>query len=448
MTSNDPVRERPGARQTIGLVLSLVLAVLTLCWQGPAFRLAFEPDFFPPGFGFFLPDFYQEWGSARNRFEGLPVYTPHEITVERYFGLQTDTRDPYFIKENAHPPPAVLLGLPFALLDFQDALVLWNLLSLALFAGSVWLILGTLRVTVSSWQLLLVFCLLLLCYPLVQQMVQGQMNLLLLFLVTLAWRADRTGHLLAAGVWTGAAAAFKIFPAFLFLYFVLLGKWRALFSGALAFLALALTAGIVLGFDCYHDYFFEILPRTAEWRTSWHNFSLPAVSFKLFEAGRFFPPITVYPLIENSGLAWAGALVSLGVLTGIVGWLAHRFGARGDTDRAFSLTTIAMLLASPITWEHYLLILALPLAILWVRLTTGGREVLILLLAVLWVSPWRVAEHALILVNGNAQSAGPWETLTALSIPCYAQLGILALCAWTAPAKGPETAEKARISQG
>ena len=437
MTSNDLVPERPGARQTIRLVLSLVLAVLTLCWQGPAFRLAFEPDFFPPGFGFFLPDFYQEWGSARNRFEGLRVYTPHEITVERYFGLQVDTRDPYFIKENAHPPPSVLLGLPFAFLDFQDALVLWNLLSLALFAASFWLIIRTLRLSVAYWQFLVGLCLLLFCYPLIQQLIQGQMNLLLLFLATLSWRADRNGNVLGAGAWAGAATAFKIFPAFLFVYFVFLGKWRALFSGGLTFLALALTAGIVLGFDCYHDYFFEIFPRTAEWRTSWHNFSLPALSFKLFEAGRFFPPITVSPFLADSRLAWAGAFLSLAVLTGVVGSLVYRFGSRGDTDRAFSLTTIAMLLASPITWEHYLLILALPLAIVWGRLASGGREILILLLAVLWVSPWKVAEHALILLHGSPESAGPWETVTALSIPCYAQLGILALSAWAAPAKAP-----------
>lgn len=445
MTSNDPAPTTPRAWEAARLAFWFGVTVVVLCFQGPAFRLAFDPSFFPPGFGFFLPDFYQEWASARNLFEGLPIYTPHEITVEHYFGFLTDARDPYFIKENAHPPAAVLLGLPFAFFDFQDALVLWNLLSLALFAATLWLIFQTLQLTISWWQVLAGFCLLLLCYPFVQQMVQGQLNLLLLFLFTVAWRADRAGNVVAAGIWTGAAACFKIFPAFLVVYFLFLGKWRALLSGGLAFLALSLTAGIVLGFDCYHDYFFEILPRTAEWRTSWHNFSLPAVSFKLFEAGKYFPPITVRPLLENSAVAWASALVSLAVLTAIVGRAVVRFGSHGDTDRAYSLTIIAMLLASPITWDHYFLILALPLAVIWPRLTRGRREILILLLAVLWVSPRKVAEHALILLHGSPESAGPWETVTALSIQCYAELGILALAAWAAPAKVPETAENRRL---
>src|SRR5207248_1366364 len=107
--------------------------------------------------------------------------------------------------------------------------------------------------------------------PFLQQMVQGQLNLLLLFLVTLAWWADRQGKLPAAGICTGAAAAFKLFPAFLLIYFLFLRKWRALVWACLAFLGFTLAAGIIFGFDSYRTYCFEVLPRTAQWRTSWRN---------------------------------------------------------------------------------------------------------------------------------------------------------------------------------
>jgi hypothetical protein len=46
------------------ILLWLLLAALVDWWRGPAFRLAFEPNFYPPGFGLFQPDFFQEWWLA------------------------------------------------------------------------------------------------------------------------------------------------------------------------------------------------------------------------------------------------------------------------------------------------------------------------------------------------------------------------------------------------
>jgi hypothetical protein len=429
--------EQPSRKwQLRHILLWILLAGLALWWKGPSYIRAFEPQYFPPGHWFFLPDFFQEWASARNRFNGLSIYTPHEVTIERYLGLRPNPNDPYFIELNAHPPTAVLLGIPFAALEFVDAFALWNVLSLAFLAVSGWLIVDQLDIPFSPWSLLPAITLLLLCHPFWHQMVHGQLNLLLLLLITGVWVADRRGHPRWAGTLLGLATAIKFTPGFLFVYFVLRREWSAVRAGLLALAAISVLTALILGPEAYRSYFLDVLPRTSQSRSDWHNLSLSGVWCKLFESSKQLPPVEVQPLAQAPALALLGMTCTLlGVLAILVA-AAPRFRATGDWDLAFALTTIGMLLVSPITWDHYLLLLALPVAVLWQRLPRGGmgREVLLLLLAVLWVQPGMVMEHVLILLDAshppNASGywiATPLETLTALSVPCYVLVALFVL---------------------
>ena len=98
-----------------------LLAMLTWLAYGPAYLETMQPD------DRRLVDFFQDWASARNHFEGLPVYERHEVTIPRYLGYEAKIDIP----RNAHPPTSVLLVLPFACLDFPTALLTWNTLSAA-----------------------------------------------------------------------------------------------------------------------------------------------------------------------------------------------------------------------------------------------------------------------------------------------------------------------------
>jgi hypothetical protein len=129
----------------------------------------------------------------------------------------------------------------------------------------------------------------------------------------------------------------------------------------------------------------------------------------------------------------AGTLIA--VLT-VLTFVAPRLRRSADVDMIFGLTVLGMLLVSPITWDHYLLLLPLPIAVTWARLPRGGigREMLLLLLAILWLQPRFVVEHGLILLGTlKAQSlyqdlvVGPLETVTALSVQTYALVGLFVL---------------------
>jgi hypothetical protein len=308
--------------------------------------------------------------------------------------------------------------------------------------------------------------LLLLCHPFWHQMVHGQLNLLLLLLLTGVWAADRQGHPSRAGAFLGVATAIKFYPGFLFLYFVLRRDWRAIGAGLVSLAAITALTAAVLGPDAYRSYFIDVLPQTSLRRADWHNLSMSGVSCKLFDKPLHLPPVQIQPLVESPVLAVLGMIGTLVAVSAFLAWVVRHTnhasptrertkwglarqeavpvpilsGRSHDTDLAFALTIIGMVLVSPITWDHYLLVLALPLAILWQRLRGRwiGRIVLVSLLAVLWLQPAKVMTFGLGVLDaaglarpGGRWVAGPLATLTALSIPCYALVGIFGLAIWT-----------------
>jgi hypothetical protein len=247
------------------ILLWVLLASFVCWWRGPDYRRAFAPKFYPPGHLLFLPDFFQEWASARNFFSAQPIYTPHEITLERYLGLKRPAHDPYFIELNAHPPPAVLLGIPFAALPFAVAFALWNVLSLFCLAASARLFTHCLNLPFAWWDLLPAAALLLLCHPFWHQMMHGQLNLLLLLMLTSAWAAERSGHGRLAGIIVGLATAIKLFPGFLFVYFLIRREWRAVGAGLIAMTAIAALTVLMFGPETYRGYFVDVC---RAWRTT------------------------------------------------------------------------------------------------------------------------------------------------------------------------------------
>src|SRR5579884_2401760 len=259
----DPLSAWPAGRRW----LWLALAALVLVQAGPRFLRSLRPQL---GQG---TDFVQDWISARCLLEGEPVYTRLEGPIERHLGLRVPPGS-LTIGYNAHPPTSVLLAVPFAGLDYYDASVAWNLLSLAALVVSLGLVLWQLHLPFSAWSVLPLVTLLLICAPLRYQVALVQLNLFLLLLVTGAWVADRTGRPTWAGVLIGAATAIKVFPGLLFLYLAARRQWRGLVAGMVTLAALTGLSVAVMGVDAYRTYVREVLPNLQAFRGSWHNHSL------------------------------------------------------------------------------------------------------------------------------------------------------------------------------
>ena len=365
-------------------------------------------------------------GLGANHLQGVPVYANHRVTIPRYLGLEISRPQDLTVEVNAHPPTSVLLALPFAAFRYQDAVLAWNLTSFGMLGASLYLVWRGLRIPFSARRLFLLIASLLVCSPLILQFFFAQLNLVILLLLTGTWAADRSGRPMLAGALLGTAAAIKIFPGFVFIYFLLRGEWKALIAGALAVTMLTGLTAAVLGFESYRCYFDDVLRRVAGFRGGWPNASLVGFWVKMFD-----PPLSelqVEPLWQQPG---DRADRDRGVLRPVLIALAsivRRAATRDHLDLAFGSTLTAMLLVSPITWDHYLLLLPLPIAATWIHLprSTSARALFAVILVAFWSSP-SIIQHLLIPGGKSHGIAHPLQTVTLLSYQCYALIALFGL---------------------
>jgi hypothetical protein len=412
---------------SLGWRVFWVLAFLLACFTTvPAFVQSMRPERrLAPNQPkkLFMYDFFQEWASAQNHFGGLPVYTSQEKTAALYLNI-TRPDPPMVVKVNAHPPTSILVALPFAALDYADAFQVWNLMCLALLAGSLWLIIRVGEIPFTPWALFPLFILLTstFCNPFQQHINQGQINLVLLPLVVGTWAADRSGKPVWAGLFLGLATALKLFPGLLFVYYLLRRQWKVVFCGGLSFLAVTGVTAAVLGVEAYQDYATRVVPEVSQFRDWWANLSLPGFWSKLFDghSGHVFP---LYPI---PAVALAGTLLSCLAVLALWAWAVLRARTPNENDLTFGLTLTAMLLVSPITWDHYFVLLVLPIALLFKG--TGERPaarwVLYGFLFVMCINPLHVWHFAMPGPGEfRGQKADSLAALTFLAYQCYTLIG-------------------------
>src|SRR5205085_11695577 len=114
---------------------------------------------------------------------------------------------------------------------------------------SLGLILRELSIGFSLWAVLPLTALLVTCFPLLDQLFHGQLNLVLLLLIVGAWTLERSGRPGWAGVLLGVATALKVFPGLLVLYYALRGQRRAVLTAAIPFVTSMGLCGLTPGLD-------------------------------------------------------------------------------------------------------------------------------------------------------------------------------------------------------
>jgi alpha-1,2-mannosyltransferase len=396
-------------------VVWLVVGLQGCFWLGPLCVQAMRPERDR------VNDFFQDWGSARNYLVGMPVYTHHAMSIPRHLGVPFDSVTS--VDYNAHPPTSVLLAMPLVRLDYPDAVLVWNTISVIAFLASLGIVVAVLPV--PRLLLLPTLALLTFCHPVYGNLYQGQLTLILVLLVTAIWALERSGRSCTAGILLGAAAAIKLFPAYLVVYYAARGRLRPLLAAVLSFLALTLVTALILGLDSYNDYVWIVLPAQARFRSLGYNLSIAGLWHKLFDPVGELGWMT--PLWSSPALARWGSIFSAMAVTAFVAMFAHRARTAAQKDLAFALTVTAMLLVSPVTWDTSLPLLLVPIAIL-VRHAGMSRWMpvaLFLILFVLWLPQTEMTKLAL---GGRSVRVVSWAfMLGAPSVKFYALLAIFIL---------------------
>ena len=246
-----------------------------------------------------------------------------------------------------YPPVAAVVLAPLALLPVTVASTVLTVGSVRLagvvlgvflrrLAGPV---VGSLRAAGSLWAAGWLLPAALLLEPVRSTLAYGQINIVLMALVTL-------DCLTAAPRWprgalTGLAAALKLTPAAFVLFFVLRRDYRAAAWAGVSFAAVTAAGFVLAG------------PDSARYWTA-----------IVFQTGRPGSPATATNQCLQAVLARAGldphtlpgaaAWLLLSALVLVAAWRGMRYAlAAGQVCLALSLNAFAALLISPVSWSHH-----------------------------------------------------------------------------------------------
>jgi hypothetical protein len=265
------------------------------------------------------------WEPARALLDGQPIYPE-------------PTRDAVVVgNPTVYPPLFILLTTPLALLPVGAASWLWFFVLAGCTFVAMWLL------GVRDWRCLV----LAVTSPVVVHgLWYGNLTVLLLVPLALAWRyRDRAG---VAGVAVGLAIAAKLFVWPLVVWLLLTRRFRAAAWAVGASVVLVLGAWAVIGLEGLRDY--PSLLRVVQDVYAVRSVSLSTV------AGALGAPV------------WAAVAIATAAGPACIAaaaWLVRR--EDGDR-RVFAVLVAASILGSAIVWPNYLALLFVPVAITWPRL--------------------------------------------------------------------------------
>ena len=292
-----------------------ILALLSLA-AGVGAALAFAGDTLGH-------DFLAYHRAIERLVSGAPLYDM-SFTVAGGFGL-------FF-----YPPTFAPMILPFAYLSEQAAIWAWIVLSLIAFLIGV-AVLPVSR-SVRWWILLLAG----LSFPFVFAIKLGQVGPILFLAFAVGWRGIDDPVRLGASAAVGAAI--KLQPGLILVWALLTRRFRAVLVGAVVLLALAAAATVLAGPAAWSDFF--VLLRT--------------VSDPIATERNVTPGAIAYQLGASTSVAAAIQLVNtVAVVAAFLG--AIRWA--GD-EASYLVAVVASQLVSPILWDHYAMLLLLPVAYL------------------------------------------------------------------------------------
>jgi alpha-1,2-mannosyltransferase len=290
-------------------------------------------------------DFTTYFDAASRIRDGLSPYLPVNLAGPFTQGPQ------WYV----YAPVLSALVVPLTGLTLHAASLLWAAATTALTA------LACALLPAQPWVRLATFGVTLLSVAFLSDLNLGSVNALLLCCLVLAWRRP-VG--LSSGLSMALALSIRPYLGAVVVGWALWRRWPAIVWTALGGLVLLLGTILVAGPGSFVD-FFRLLTNV-RFAGAPHNGALVGV---LDAAGLTGPWLV------------AGTIIAIAIGLGAV-FLAR---LRGDADITFAVAVGASIIASPVIWDHYLMLLAVPAALLAQR----GRSWGLALPLLSWL-PWQL----------------------------------------------------------
>lgn len=237
--------------------------------------------------------------------------------------------------------------------------------------------------------------------PTLRSLLLGQVNPILLLLLSGAFFSYMRGKQSIAGILVGIAASVKIFPAFILLFFAIRKDWKAVGASIATMLVIHVLIVLCFGMPLLTGYFQSTSTSYFHFYTDFYRPNQSPVS----ALGRIFQPNPYnLPWINAPHLVWPLRILSIVAVLAILIYItirANRPHATEETHRMectkeyvsllFPIYIYTVFIINPLVWPHHLILL-LPAIIIYIesflalRNMDFGMFILSLLLVVVfWV---------------------------------------------------------------
>jgi len=298
----------------------------------------------------FHVDFDSFWRSAKAMLEGQNIY---DTGVELV---------------NLNPPLWTVLISPLGLLEPLTAYRVFVLISLIVVVGYLawtveelhlrpgWTVVGVVMLLFSS--------------PLLATLALGQVYPVLALGLVAAWVADRRNVQEVSGAALGLVVALKPSLLPVLLWPLARRRWKALLAALISGAVATLIGIVVLGPGATLDYIGVLMEHSVS--AYWDNASLPSAAARLFTENAYAQNVATLP--------W---MVPLAYVLGIIAIVLTAMSVRHGPEVGLWVLVAASLLASPIAWHNYLVLLGPGVLLLLAR----GRAATAFLLLALQAIP-------------------------------------------------------------
>jgi hypothetical protein len=308
-----------------------------------------------------LNDFGKFYYSTQMFLAGEDMYGPNPAT-SMYVGPGLEHR---FL--NVNPPHFHLLLLPLARMPALTALTVWSLASLLSLAFCLGVVVRELDLTITPTRALWSLLALLSFAATGAVIITGQLSLLLLLPLTLAWRAARRDRWSRAATWIGVAMSVKPFLLIFVPYFMARRQWLAVAYAIATFITAFGIGRYVFGIEAYESWG-RTLAGT-DWPWAAMNGSILGVLVRSLAESPYYSPVALARSLIRP-------LWLIGALSVLISTLrvAVRDRSPMGVDRGFALMLVGALLVSPLGWVYYLWLPLGPVLALAVTWHGEGRR--------------------------------------------------------------------------
>jgi len=311
-------------------------------------------------------DLLQDYLAARAVMDGKDPYQP--MTVLRAAYLKGVVGALEFPHPTPHPPPAVLLTLPLGLTTYPRAAAAWLFLEYFLLVGCAVLVARRVMGKESKGAPLALAVLSLATCPVRNDLVLGQISVVILALVTGAYLALTVRREVLGGLLLGAAVSLKFVCWPLVLFYAWKRRWGVVLGAAAALLVTHAACAVVMP-GAIFKYYTVVAPRAGEdyWASD-RNISVWTLGQRCF--GGLHSQVTVNAVNAPPFFELPSFASRAGMIVAAATFLFFMCAAAKLSDQCdgFLVMLSASTVLNPIAWEIYLTLLFLPLAVVGHRL--------------------------------------------------------------------------------